>query len=111
MRTLRLSAPRPPHHLPLQARLDHLLAAVTTLEHLCGDSLSHLQWRHVVEVAMNFSAWPERFGECVPAQDLLAMVAAVENTLLEPPCVSWLNRQQLLGREHTEDVDTRYFKL
>jgi hypothetical protein len=91
-------------------RLDVINNNILSLESLVGEGFREIQWREIETKVLDYGNYYSRYGEVIPVEYLLDLANVLENTILNPPCVEWLNRNYFNSKPHTKQIDDAYFK-
>ena len=90
-------------------RLDIINNNVLSLENLVGEGFRELQWREVINKIEDYNNYYSRFNILIPTEYLMDLATTIENTILNSPCVDWLNRNYFNSKPHTKQIDDAYF--
>jgi len=90
-------------------RLDIINNNILSLESLVGEGFREIQWREIETKITDYGNYYSRYGEIIPTDYLLDLASTLENTILNPPCVEWLNRNYFNSKPHTKQIDDAYF--
>lgn len=90
-------------------RLDIIHNNILSLESLVGEGFRELQWREIETRILDYGNYFSRYGKVIPTEYLLDLANVLENTILNPPCVEWLNRNYFNSKPHTKQIDDAYF--
>lgn len=91
-------------------RLDVINNNILSLESLVGEGFREIQWREIETRILDYGNYYSRYGKVFPTEYLLDLANILENAILNPPCVEWLNRNYFNSKPHTQQIDDAYFK-
>ena len=91
-------------------RFDIIDRNIVLLENLIGSSMADISWFNIKELLTNYSNYNSRFGKMMEYKDLIKTTSIIENTIINPPMLKWLNGKYLLDKQHTSDIDLLYFR-
>jgi hypothetical protein len=94
----------------MTTRFDILDKNLLVSEHLIGTSIGDMSWRIINDAIKNYADHRIRFGKHMGYTELVGIARIIENTIRNPPMLNWINGKFLLEKEHTPDLDTRYFR-
>jgi hypothetical protein len=91
-------------------RFDIIDKNILLLENLIGSSMLDISWFNIKDVLTNYSNYNNRFNKIMDYKDLIKTASVIENTIINPPMLKWLNGKYLLDKQHTSDIDLLYFR-
>ena len=91
-------------------RFDIIDKNIVLLENLIGSSMTDISWFNIKELLTNYSNYNSRFNKIMDYTDLIKTASVIENTIINPPMLKWLNGKYLLDKQHTSDIDLLYFR-
>ena len=96
--------------LVVTRRFDIIDKNLLLLEKLIGSSMADISWFNIKELLTNYSNYSIRFNKLMDYTDLIKTASVIENAIINPPMLKWINGKYLLDKQHTMDHDVSYFR-
>ena len=87
------------------SRISNIEKQMVNMERLIGDGVKESLWRPIYERIRDYHIHFTRFGEPVSKTDLLKLAMVLENTIQDPPMLSYLNGAYYRDRDGVPNGD------
>jgi hypothetical protein len=91
-------------------RFDIIDKNLILLENLIGSSMTDIQWFNIRELLTDYSKHTDRYNKIMDYKDLIKTAQVIENTIINPPMLKWINGRYLSDKLHTANTDILYFR-
>jgi len=90
-------------------RLDVINNNILSLESLVGNGFREIHWITIKNQINDYVNYYDRYGIIIPTEYIIDLASIIENIILNPPCVDWLNRNYFNSKPFTKQIDDEYF--